>query len=66
MSRTNVGNRVRVNFYFDDEMFEALRALARHSQTTYSELIRIACRQYLIAEGQKALTGKNIIEGLVK
>ena len=62
MARTRVGNRERINFYFDEQVLEALKKLAVLKNTTYSELIRIACREYVVREGQKAINDGSIIK----
>lgn len=62
MARTRVGERVRINFYFDSQVFEAMRKLAVLKNVTYSELIRAACREYVIREGQKAINDAAIIK----
>ncbi len=66
MSRTRVGNRERINFYFDEQVLEALKKLAVLKNTTYSELIRIACREYVVREGQKAINDGTIIKEVRK
>jgi hypothetical protein len=62
MSRTKVGERVRINFYFDAEIFEALKQIAVLNNVTYSELIRMACREFVVREGPAAIAGKKIIK----
>ena len=62
MARTRVGNRERINFYYDEQVLEALKKLAVLKNTTYSELIRIACREYVVREGQKAINDGTIIK----
>lgn len=64
MTRTSIGKRVRVNFYFDEQVFDGLRAVAVLKGTTYSELIRVACREYIIREAQKAQAGSQVIKEL--
>ncbi len=61
MTRTKIGERVRVNFYFDSQVFEAMQKLAELHNTTYSELIRVACREYVVREGTKALEDRQVI-----
>lgn len=55
MVRTAVGSRERVNLYLDRELFIGLKGLASLKNMTYSELIRRACYDYILAEGPKAL-----------
>jgi hypothetical protein len=66
MVRTDVGERVRVNFYFDTEVFEGLRRLARLNNTTYSELIRIACREYIARHIAQAQVDNTNLKELIK
>lgn len=66
MSRTPVGKRERINFYFDEQILEAMKKLALLNNTTYSELIRIACREYVVREGQKAIDSGAIIREVRK
>jgi metal-responsive CopG/Arc/MetJ family transcriptional regulator len=66
MSRTKVGNRERINFYFDENILEALKKLAAMKNTTYSELIRVACREYVIREGEKAVADGTLIKEIRK
>lgn len=62
MSRTKVGNRERINFYFDAQVLEALKKLAALKNTTYSELIRVAAREYVVREGTKAIEDGQIMK----
>lgn len=66
MTRTDVGERVRVNFYFDTTVFEGLKTLARLKNTTYSELIRVACREYIARELTKAKADNTNLKDLLK
>lgn len=66
MVRTDVGERVRVNFYFDTSVFEGLRRLAALKNTTYSELIRVACREYIAREIVKAQADNTNLKELIK
>jgi hypothetical protein len=66
MVRTDVGERLRLNFYLDTPVFDSLRALALQKNTTYSELIRQACREYLVREGSRAAEENILIQGLQK
>lgn len=54
MVRTK-NDRIRINLYCDNRVFEALRRIAEVRGTTYSELIRIACRDYVLANGGKVV-----------
>lgn len=66
MVRTAVGSRVRVNFYFDEQVFEGMKRLAELKNQSYSELIRVACREYLVREGAKAIADGKVIREIVK
>jgi predicted transcriptional regulator len=64
MVRTDVGDRSRLNFYLDNQVFDSLRSLALQRNTTYSELIRQACREYLVREGSKTAEENQTIKGI--
>lgn len=66
MTRTRVGDRERINFYFDKQVLEALKKLATLKNTTYSELIRVAAREYVVREGTKAIADGSIIKQVQK
>jgi hypothetical protein len=66
MTRTRVGDRVRINFYFDEQVFEAMKKLAALKNVTYSELIRAACREYVVREGAAAIEAGKIIRDVRK
>lgn len=50
MVRTK-NDRIRLNLYFDNPVFEAMRRIADARGQTYSEVIRIACRKYVLENG---------------
>jgi hypothetical protein len=54
MTRTSVGNRAHVHFYLDEPILEGMKRVAVLRNTTYSELMRVACREYLVREAAKA------------
>ena len=62
--RNGVGNRERVNLFFDEEILAGLRTLAKIKQTTFSELVRVACREYVATEAQKAIEQQGFINKL--
>lgn len=62
MSRTRIGERERINFYFDKNLLEALKKLAALKGTTYSELIRVGMREYVVREGSAAISAGKIIQ----
>jgi hypothetical protein len=66
MTRTRVGDRVRINFYFDEQVFEAMKKLAALKNVTYSELIRTACREYVVREGTAAIAAGKVIRDVSK
>lgn len=55
-----------MNFYFDEKIFEGMRRVAELKNTTYSELIRTACREYLVREAAKASADSKTIMEIVK
>ena len=60
MSRTNVGERVRINFYFDAQIFDAMQKIAMLKNMSYSELIRVACRDYVVREAPGAMASSRL------
>lgn len=66
MVRAYEGERTRVNFYFDTEVFEGMKTLARLSGTTYSELIRQACREYIARHTAQAAQQNQQLKDLIK
>lgn len=63
MTRAPAGN-VKINIYFSEQVLEALRAMARKRGTTYSELIREACRAYTLKEGPRVVEEARTIKEL--
>jgi metal-responsive CopG/Arc/MetJ family transcriptional regulator len=66
MSRTSIGQRVRINFYFDQQMLDALRQLATVKNVSYSELIRTACRDYVVREGSLIIQGAHVVKTMAE
>lgn len=66
MVRAYEGDRVRVNFYFDREVFDGLRKLASLSNTTYSELLRQAAREYIARHTPQAQADHTKLKELIK
>jgi metal-responsive CopG/Arc/MetJ family transcriptional regulator len=54
VTRPSTGKK-KINIFFDEKMFEALRRIGEARGVTYSELIREACRQYVFKEGGKVV-----------
>ena len=66
MTRTSVGNRAHVHFYLDEQILDGLRRVAMLRNTTYSELIRTACREYLVREDAKAAAESKTLSEIKK
>lgn len=66
MVREYAGDRQRVNFYFDTDVFEGMKRLAALTNTTYSELIRQACREYIARHTAKAEADQANLKDLIK
>lgn len=58
MVRSYAGDRERINFYLDREILDGLKKLAALTNTTYSELIRQACREYVAGHTSQAHSDK--------
>lgn len=62
MARTN-RNVVKVNIYLPEGVLEVMRRLAASRGCAYSELIREACRTYVLKEGPELIReSRNIQE----
>jgi len=57
MSRPSTG-KVKVNTFMDAKILEALRIIGHARGVTYSELIREACRRFVMQEGGKVVAEK--------
>lgn len=62
MTRTKVGNREHVHLFMDEAVINGIKTVAQLKNTTASELIRIACREYLIREAAKASSDNKTIQ----
>lgn len=65
MTRTPTG-QTRINFHCPEMILEALKAIASRRGTTYSELIRVACREYVLKQGQRIAEEQQQIKQLGK
>lgn len=65
MVRTRT-DRVKINIYFQERVLEGMRRLATARGTTYSELIREACREFVVREGGKVLADNVTLKELTK
>jgi metal-responsive CopG/Arc/MetJ family transcriptional regulator len=54
-------DRVKVNVYLDKKVLDGLKKVSSARGTTYSELIRVAARDYLVKEGPKVLAEQRAI-----
>jgi hypothetical protein len=52
MSRTKQGN-VRINFMIQPKVLDGFKVLAARRHTSYSDLLRVAARSWLIEELKK-------------
>lgn len=59
-------DRKKINIYFQENVLEGLRRLAEARGTTYSELIREACRQYVVNESGKVIADNTILRNLTR
>lgn len=66
MVRSYAGDRERINFYLDKEILDGMKVLAGLTNTTYSELIRQACREYLARHTAQAQNDKSNLQEFMK
>jgi len=65
MTRVSAGN-TKINIYFNDAVLAALKKLALARGTTYSEMIREACREFVLREGPKVLGEVKAVKEIAK
>lgn len=58
--------RIRLNLYFDNPVFEAIRIIGSARGQTYSEVIRIACREYVLEHSGKVIKEVGTMKELTK
>lgn len=66
MVRSYEGERERVNFYLDTDLLGGMKKLAILKNTTYSELIRQACSEYIARHTAQAQTDKTQLKDLIR
>ncbi|HXS14438.1 MAG TPA: CopG family transcriptional regulator [Acidobacteriaceae bacterium] len=66
MVRAYEGNRVRVNFYFDEDVFIGLKRVAALKGMTYSEALRQAAREYVARHTSQAQADHTKLKDLIK
>lgn len=65
MTRASAGND-KINIYFNAQVLAAMKRLALARGTTYSELIREACREFVLKEGPKLLDEVKAVKEMTK
>lgn len=65
MTRAPAGNE-KINLYFNSQVLQAMKRLALLRGTTYSELVREACREYVLTKGADILKDTAAIKGVSK
>lgn len=48
-----MADKVKVNIYMSPEMLSALKKLADLQDRPYAELVRTACKEYILANAKK-------------
>lgn len=54
-------NLVKVNFFLDPAVLQGFKWLANARGTTYSELLRIAAKEYIVSEIRKEQEDLNVL-----
>lgn len=57
---------IKLNLYFQPQVLEGMKRIAVAKGTTYSELVRMACREYVLREGGKLVQEQVTLQDLVK
>lgn len=59
-------NRVKITLWFQDEVLQAIKAISTARGVTYSELIREACRLYVLSNGPQASNERSVIQRVMR
>lgn len=65
MTRGSAGND-KINIYFNAQVLAALKRIALARGTTYSELIREACRDFVLKEGPRVMGEVKAVKEMAK
>jgi hypothetical protein len=61
MSRTDTDS-VKVNVYLNRQVLDAIKRLALRRGCAYSELLRDACREYVLTKGREILAEERALK----
>ena len=57
-----MADKVKVNIYMSPDMLSALKKLAAKRDVAYAELVRTACREYIVANAAAIVEHAKIME----
>ena len=49
-----MAEKIKANIYFSPDMLRALKQIGNHRGQPYAEVVRQACREYILANAMKA------------
>lgn len=59
-----MADKVKVNIYMSPDMLSALKKLAAKRDTPYAELVRTACREYIVANASQIIEQSKTMEAM--
>jgi hypothetical protein len=57
-----MADKVKVNIYMSPDMLSALKRLARMQDVPYAEVVRAACRSYIVEQRARIEHEKHVID----
>lgn len=57
-----VADKVKINLYMSADLLAAMKKLAARRDQSYAELVRTACRDYVIAHAQTIIKSSKTME----
>jgi hypothetical protein len=59
-----MAEKVKVNLYMSPNMLSALKRLAELQDLPYAEVVRTACKEYIVANAQRIATERGTIDSV--
>lgn len=59
-----MADKVKVNIYMSPQMLEALKRLAAMQDVPYAEVVRAACRTYIVEQRGRIEHERNVLDAV--
>ena len=59
-----MADKVKVNIYMSPDMLSALKKLAAKRDVAYAELVRTACREYIVKNAAQIIDDSKAMEAM--